>query len=100
MNKRTSALGVILGFLSRPCCVLPLVFSVFGLSSTGMVLFLNEFRTVLVFIAITFLAISGYYNFRVRGGIFNKAVFLFSVLVTLSFLAIPYLGVSIYSLIN
>ena len=59
--------------------------------------FINRNRTEVLLIAAALLAIAGYLNFRVRGGFFNKGVFIISVIATVTFLVLPYLDFNLLS---
>lgn len=62
------------GVLTRPCCVLPLALSTFGLSSAVVGKFVAAYRPVLLTASLTLLAVSLVITLRREGGTASKVI--------------------------
>src|SRR5690625_7757127 len=82
----TGLAAVILGFLSRPCCSIPFFLALFGMGSAGLVETLLPYRHLFLGVSIVSFSIFGWMVFRVEGALFNKVIFVVSVMVTVLFL--------------
>ena len=71
---RDGALGAVAGFLTRPCCVLPTVLSVAGVSSVGAVNAFAQYRAVWLATSAATLLASGVISFTREGGTAAKIV--------------------------
>ncbi|GEM_PF-2112486 len=91
IDKVSSISGLILGFLSRPCCVLPFIFSVLGFSSSSLILTLGSYTKLFAATSVVSFGISSYFTFRVKGAVFNKILFVMSVTSSVAFMLAPYL---------
>lgn len=61
----------VIGFLTRPCCSIPLALSLFGLGGAGVAAALPPYRLWLLVMAVAFFSASFYFNFirnRSRAG--------------------------------
>lgn len=85
----TGIMAVTLGFLSRPCCTIPLFLALFGMGSAGLVELLYPYRHLFLGVSILSFAVSGWMVFRGKGALFNKIFFIVSVLFTFLFLFPP-----------
>jgi len=84
-------LASILGFLARPCCSIPFLLSVLGVGSSSLGLLLTPYSDLFLTTGMIGFAISAYFTFRARGGIFNKVFFVISFLTTFVFIMLPQL---------
>jgi len=91
IDKVSNISGLILGFLSRPCCVLPCIFSVLGFSSSSLILTLGSYTKLFAAMSVVSFGISSYFTFRVKGAVLNKILFIMSVTSSVAFLLAPYI---------
>ena len=90
-EKTTSLLAILFAFLSRPCCVLPLLFSLLGIGGVTFTATLVAYRHVFLLLTIGLLAVSFYLNYlKARAHIVNRITFWISAAVALGFLAYAY----------
>lgn len=62
------------GLLTRPCCILPVALSTFGLSSAVIGEFVAAYRPILLTASVTLLAASVMITMRREGGTASKVV--------------------------
>jgi hypothetical protein len=79
-GQSTSILGLALAFLARPCCLLPMLISLFGLGSTSLLMMLYPYRWLLVASAGISFAVSAFFTFRPSVSIVTKATWIVAVI--------------------
>ena len=77
--SRIGVLGSVLaasasGVLTRPCCVLPVALSTFGLSSAVVGRFVVAYRPILLTASVTLLGASVFVTLRREGGTASKVI--------------------------
>jgi hypothetical protein len=77
---QSAALGVVSGFLTRPCCVLPAALSVVGVS-------LAAYRGPLLGTSAVLLGASLWINFRREGGWVNRVIAVSGAAIAFAFAA-------------
>ena len=66
--------GSLAGVLTRPCCVLPIALSTFGLSSAVVSSFVASYRPMFLLASLTLLAGSVAFTLSREGGTVAKAI--------------------------
>ena len=84
-GKSTSMLGLALVFLARPCCVLPVLVSLFGLGSTTLMMTLYPYRWFLLASSAISFAVSAFFTFRQGVSVVTKAVWFIAVIAAVWF---------------
>ena len=69
-----SIVGVVAGFLTRPCCVVPAAMSLAGLSGVGFAQVVVTYRPAFMSVSIVMLVGALWTTFRRDGGLFNKVL--------------------------
>ena len=67
-----SMIGAIAGFLTRPCCVVPMAMSLVGVSGVGAAQVAVTYRTALMSASTVMLGAALWMAFRREGGSFSK----------------------------
>ena len=89
---RYGLMGAVAGFLTRPCCVGPLLLSLAGVSSAGFATSIEAYRPALLLASAAMVLASLWFTLRREGGWFNRTLATGATVVAF-FLSIRFLGV-------
>jgi hypothetical protein len=78
-GNSTSILGLALVALARPCCLLPMLVSLFGLGSTTLLMTLYPYRWLLLASAVMSFAVSAFFTFRQGVSVVTKGVWFIAI---------------------
>ncbi len=77
-TKAISVLGLSLALLAKPCCVIPLLISLFGLGSMSLVSTLYPMRWIILASAALSFSVSAFFTFREGVSVVTRVVWVAS----------------------